>query len=678
MHLYQYSRWDGSQKVFPLHEDDLLEQVSEHMMAQGDVGAALRSIAQRGVRSRSGEHLPGLQDIQQRVRRQRQELLDRYNLNTILSSIKEQISETKRLEMEGLEQKQQETEDKLKGLKEQGLEQSLQADLLQKLSRLVQKNQEFLGKLPEQPASALQQLRQYEFMDARAKEKFDQLMHWLQAQLLKANVEAISQEIKSITPQDIQRTKAMLQDLNTMLENRIAGGQPDLQPFLQEHGDLLGGKSPSSLEELVERLQQRAAQLESLLNSLTYEQRKQLQETLDASLNDPELQGLLTQLATNLEQMQVVGQWRREYNFQGSEPLDLEQGLDLMEQLQRMDDLERQLRRSQQSANLGEVEPDLLRGVLNDDALQNFQHLQSITRMLEDAGYLTKVGNRYQLTPRGIRKIGEKALQEIFLYIKKDRAGQHNTRTSGVGTDVADGTKRYEFGDPLEIDVQKTLFNAIGHSEGFVPVRLRPKDFEVQRMAELTQTATVLLLDLSLSMAMRGNFMAAKKVALALDNLIRTQFPRDTLQIVGFSTYAREIKPERLAYLSWDEFDPYTNIQHGLVLAQKLLSRTSCNTKQIIMVSDGEPTAHIESGQLFLQYPPSPRTIRETLREVKHCTTRGITIYTFMLDRNAYLIEFVEQMTRINRGRVFYTSPDRLGQYVLVDYLSNRRRTLSA
>ena len=168
-------------------------------------------------------------------------------------------------------------------------------------------------------------------------------------------------------------------------------------------------------------------------------------------------------------------------------------------------------------------------------------------------------------------------------------------------------------------------------------------------------------------------FQAAKKVALALDNLIRTQFPTDTLRIVGFSTYAREVKPEDLAYLSWDDFDPYTNIQHGLLLARKLLGRRKGSNKQILLISDGEPTAHIENGELFSQYPSHSRTIVETLNEVRRCSRMGIMINTFMLDRSNNLIEFVDRMARISRGRVFYTTPDKLGNYILVDYITTRR-----
>jgi uncharacterized protein with von Willebrand factor type A (vWA) domain len=209
-----------------------------------------------------------------------------------------------------------------------------------------------------------------------------------------------------------------------------------------------------------------------------------------------------------------------------------------------------------------------------------------------------------------------------------------------------------------------------------VPVRLDKDDFRVYRTEQLTQTATVMMVDLSWSMALRGSFQAAKKVALALNNLIRSQFSRDSLYIIGFSAYARELKAEELPYVRWDESVLGTNMHHAFMLAERLLSRHTGSTRQIIMISDGEPTAHLERGRSYFAYPPSPITIRETLKEVKRCTEKGIVINTFMLDRNYYLKEFVNQMARINKGRVFYTTPDRLGQYILVDYVANKRKNL--
>ena len=678
MSLFVYSRWDGSQDVFPVHEEDVLEQLAENMMPHGDVSAALRSMSQRGLRGRNGEHLKGLQDMVQRLRQRRQEFLDRYNLNDILERVREELSEIKGLERQGIDERRREAAEKLQRLQSDGQGAGLQADLLRKLEQIAQKNQAFLDALPADPAPALQQLSGYEFMAPEAQRRFDDLMKRLQQQVLGSTVDRMSEQLQRLSPQDTGRMKEMLRRLNQMLEEKAKGGQPDFQSFMRQFGDLFGSERPSSLEELVQWLQQQAAQMESLFSSLAPEQRRQLRKALESALGDPELSGELARLAANLEALQPGNPWHREYPFQGSEGLDLEAGLDVMRRLQRLDEMERQLKRSQQGANLGEVDQAMLQELLGQDALHDLQRLQQLVKMLEESGYLVTVGGCSQLTPKGVRKVGQKALREIFSTIKRDRAGRHATSKTGVGVELGDGTKRYEFGDPLALDLQKTVFNALGRGGGSLPLQLHPDDFEVHRTYEQQQSASVLMIDLSLSMAMRGSFMAAKKVALALDNLIRTQFPRDAFHIVGFSTYAREIKAERLAYLSWDELDPYTNIQHGLALAQKLLSKVSGGTKQIIMVSDGEPTAHLEDGHLYLQYPPSPRTIRETLREVKRCTGRGITINTFMLDRNAHLVDFVAQMTRINRGRVFYTSPDRLGQYVLVDYLTSRRRVLSA
>ena len=331
---------------------------------------------------------------------------------------------------------------------------------------------------------------------------------------------------------------------------------------------------------------------------------------------------------------------------------------------------------TQQGAAADEVDPALTRTVLGEDAGRALDQLAGLTDYLERAGYIKQNGQRFELTPKGMRKIGQRALQEIFAYIKMDRAGGHQVDGTGAGVEHADDTKIYEFGDSFAPHLQKTIMNAVLREHAGTPVRMQPEDFEVYRTENLAQSSTVLMLDLSLSMAMRGNFTAAKKVALALDSLIRHRFPRDRLHIIGFSTYAREVKADRLPYLSWDELDPYTNIQHGLALAQKLLSRFKGGTKQIVMISDGEPTAHMEGGQIFLQYPPSPRTIRATLGEVKRCTQQSIVINTFMLDRNSYLVDFIDQLTRINRGRVFYTTPERLGQYILVDYLDSRRRKM--
>ncbi|MBI4336563.1 MAG: VWA domain-containing protein [Chloroflexi bacterium] len=676
MWLYQYSRWDGTQAVFPVDADDVMDLLSDTLMGQGDLSSALHTLTQRGIGNRQGKHVAGLQELLQQLRQRRQQVLDRYDLASALKEVKEELRQVAELEEKGIQQRLEEAQQKRDQLRQQGKTGGLEEELLSRLERLAHRNQEFIRGLPQDPAAAITQLQQYEFMDPGAKAKFDALVKRLQEQVLKTHFQELVSQVRGLTPGDLQATKEMVQQLNKLLEERLQGGRPDIRQFLERWGQALGGRRPTTLEELVEQLQEQLSRMESFLSSLDPQQRKELQDALAAALKDQGLLNELARLAANLESLHPMGALRRQYAFHGQEPVTLEEALAVVDQLQGMDELERQLKRTSHGARLAEVDPSLLQEVLGPEALQDLEQLRHITDLLENAGYIRRVGGRFELTPKGVRKIGQQALREIFAYIKKERHGNHLTRTPGQGGEHVDGAKRYEFGDPLDIHLGNTLFNAVLRGGQGVPLHLVPEDFEVHRTEQQALASTVLMIDLSLSMVMRGNFLAAKKVALALDNLIRTMFPRDILYVVGFSTYAREVKPEKLPYLTWDEFDPYTNIQHGLALAQKLLGHSPAGSKQIVLISDGEPTAHIEGGQLFLQYPPSPRTIRETLREVRRCTSRGIVINTFMLDRSAYLVEFVDQMTRINRGRVFYTTPERLGQYLLVDYYTNRKRVL--
>ncbi|MBI2856233.1 MAG: VWA domain-containing protein [Chloroflexi bacterium] len=675
MNWYAYSRWDGRQDVPSFDEDSLMDQLSDQVISQGDLATALRSLMQRGARDSRGRKLAGVQDLLQKLRARRQDLFDTYDLNSVMRDVSKRLEDILDTERQGIEKRLQEVgERSLGGDSSQGIPRD---ELLQMMERLARRNQEFLDSLPQEPLGAIQQLLDYEFMDEVAQEKFDQLLKDLQQKVIDSHFKDMSQRLQSMSPSDLEQLKDMLRDLNQMLEDQRQGDKADFQRFMEKYGHMLGPQPPSSLEELAESIRQRASQMRSLLNSMSPEMRQELRQLLNSALADEELQGEMTRLDANLARMSSQRGSTPEYPFHGRDPLTLEEALGLMEQLQGMDRLEKQLRKAQHGDGVQEVGEELIQELLGEEALEGWTHLRSLTDVLEEAGYIRRSGTRFELTPKGIRRIGNKALQEIFFLIKRDHIGGHRTPVMGKGGEHQGDTKRYEFGDPFSPHIQKSLMNAIMRDSSGVPVRLQGEDFEVYRPEQISQASTVLMIDLSLSMAMRGNFVAAKKVALALDSLIRTQFPRDNLYVVGFSTYALEVKPEKLPSLNWDEFDPYTNIQHGLVLSRKLLSRIPGGTKQIVLVSDGEPTAHVEGGQLYIQYPPSARTIRETLKEVKRCTHQGILINTFLLDRNRYLVDFVEQMTRINRGRVFYTSPERLGEYILVDYVSHRQRVLS-
>jgi uncharacterized protein with von Willebrand factor type A (vWA) domain len=348
--------------------------------------------------------------------------------------------------------------------------------------------------------------------------------------------------------------------------------------------------------------------------------------------------------------------------------------MNLMKELQDLDQLERQLKRANGAQDLNNLDPDDVEKLLGPEARKALEQLQQLTKLLEEAGYIQKGNRGYELSARGIRKIGQKALQDIFAKLRRDAFGKHNIDRNGAGGERTHESKPYSFGDTFHLDLQHTLMNSLVREGPGTPVKLAPEDFEVFRTELTTTSSTVLMVDMSRSMILRGCFQAAKKVAIALDSLIRGQFPRDNLYFIAFSDYARELKPDELPGVEWDESVYGTNMHHAFMLARKLLGRHKTANKQIIMVTDGEPTAHLEGTRAIFSYPPSYRTISETLKEVGRCTREQIVINTFMLERGYYLMDFINQMTRINRGRAFFATPDRLGEYVLVDYVASKRK----
>ena len=545
------------------------------------------------------------------------------------------------------------------------------------LRNIANRKQEFLQDLPDDTAGQVRKLQDYEFMDPEAQAKFNELVESLRQAMMNTFFKDLSEQIANMSPEDLERLKNMTKDLNQMIQDKMAGNEPDFDSFMQKYGDLFGDNPPQSLDELVAQMQQQMGQMQSLLGSLPGEMRQQLQDLLSDKIGDPELQQGLNELAQNLEYLFPMRDQRNQYPFRGEEQLDLDAAMELMRHMQSIDEVERQLERTQYGGEIDDIDADQLEELLGPEARDTLDELRKFLEILEEAGYIRKKGSGWELTPRGTRKIGQRALVELYAQLKADSFGKHEVHANGFGGERTDDTKLYEFGDPFHLDIKRTIMNSL-HREGVgTPINLRPDDFEVARSELVTQTATVIMLDLSWSMALRGSFQAAKKVALALNNLISSQFQRDSLYIIGFSAYARQLKAEDLPYVRWDESVLGTNMHHALMIAERLLARHSQGTRQIIMISDGEPTAHLERGRSYFAYPPSPITIRETLKAVKRCTRKNITINTFMLDRNHYLKEFVNQVARINKGRVFYTTPDKLGEYILVDYVAQKRKHLT-
>ena len=649
--LFRYSRWDGTQNLSDLDADDLLAAMSDDLMSDGDLWSALRRMFQRGTQDPQGQRMPGIQDLLDRLRKRRQEQLNRYDLGSALDDIKKKLDEILKTERAGIERQVQEPGERARKL-------------------------DALDKLPPEPAGRIKELQDYNFTDKDAERQFQELMKSLQQQMMQPFMQGMKQALDGMSADDMKRMREMLRDINRMLRQRAEGDEPDFDAFKQKWGQNFPGVE--SLDELLEQLGRQAGQMQSLLDSMSPGQRRQLQEMMSSLfMKDERLEAEMAQFAMHLDELGVTEELRRRYDFRGDDDVTMREAMKLMDEMQEMEQLESQLRRAQTPNDLEKIDPAEVERLLGEESARDLERLREIAKKLEEAGYLERKGDRLELTARAIRKLGDKALRDIFAHLKRDRFGRHAVERRGAGGDPTDEAKRYEFGDPFLLDLKETLMNAVERNGAGTPLRLTPEDFEVFRTELSTQASTVVMLDMSRSMINNGYFLPAKKVALALTALIRGQFPRDSLWILGFSLYAREFKAEDLPRLAWTEWNIGTNMHHGFQLSRQLLGRQKGGNKQIIMITDGEPTAHMEGLEAAFSYPPTKRTFDETLKEVQRCTREGITINTFMLEQSRMLTAFVEQITRINRGRAFFSRPEHLGEYILVDYVNNKRRSIA-
>ena len=665
---YRYSQWDGTQEPFSLPPEELLDQITQDILTYGDVQTALQRLVERGLQTRQGMRLAGLRDLLQRLKEEKVSQLSRYDLDSMLDEMREKLDRIIDKERKGLERRLEEGKKLERG--EGGEDNQALRDLLE---RMVGRKQQFLDSLPEGLGGAIKELMDYEFMDDEARQEFQELLDMLRQKMLEPYARDLREQLQGMSPDEMEALKEMLRDMNDMLEQQRMGMNPDYQDFMQQYGQYFPG-APDNLEDFIEQLQRQIAQMQSLMHSLSPETRQSLEDLMESRLLDDELRMEMAQLAANLETLFPSDELSGLYPFQGEEQVSWDEAMKLMEKLQSIEDLERQVQRARASRGLEGIDAKKLREVLGEDAEKEVEALRELVRELEEAGYIRRNKRGHmELSPKGLRRIGQKALKDIFSQLKKDKHGSHDVRARGVGLEDMEETKAYEFGDSFNLDLSRTVLNAVERGGTRIPVKLSLDDLEVYRPEHLTRSATVLLLDQSRSMDMSGAFFGAKKVALALHSLISSQFPKDDLYIIGFSLMAKEIKPYDLPEVGASESAPGTNMHHALMLARRLLAKRKCENKQIIMITDGEPTAHMEDGLPFFWWPPSLETVRATLQEVKRCTRDRITIDIFMLDTSYYLIDFVGQMTKINKGRAFYTTPERLGEYILVDYVKNKR-----
>ena len=657
---FQYSAWDGSQTGFDYDAEGLFKELTDDLLYHGDLNAAMRRLMQQGFEDQDGNRQEGLRDMLDQLRQRRQEMLDNFDLGGIYDEISQGLDDVVAEERDALEDFVDEAQSSGDDRRAEIAQQACQDKNLQ------------LDFLPPDLAGKVRDLQNYDFVSPEARQQFEELLERLKKEVAQSMFDQMAGAMGNMDEASLQAMKDMMAELNQMLEQRAAGEETDFEGFMERHGDFFP-ENPETLDELLEIMAERMAAMQAMMNSMTPEQRQQLQDLAGQLMDDMDLQWQAQQLAQNLQDAFPDMGWDRSENFQGDDPMSMSQATDMMQQLGDLDSLQRMLQNATNPGALAEVDLDRVRELLGRESAEALERLSEMARMLEEAGLAENKEGRLELTPRALRRIGQNALGDLFNKMMDDKVGQHRVTKTGIGHERAYETKAYEFGDSFNLNIEQTVRNAIGRQGSGTPVKLTPDDFEIERTELTSRASTVLMLDLSLSMPMRDNFLPAKKVTMALHSLISSKYPRDYLGIVGFAESAQELKASQLPEVSWD-FAYGTNMQHGFMIARRLLARQS-GTKQIIMITDGEPTAHLgPNGQPYFNYPPVPETVEATLKEVARATREDIRINIFMLDPNSYLRGFVEKMTQMNGGRAFFTSPHNLGDYVLVDFLENRRR----
>jgi uncharacterized protein with von Willebrand factor type A (vWA) domain len=498
-----------------------------------------------------------------------------------------------------------------------------------------------------------------------------------------ANTDDVQQAMDMLMRQGMEGEEGKLKGLDDLVrelreEMRKRYREFNLRSSLDEIQQKLAEILKQEKQTLAERRPHKPelTEKENFLKQLPQRVSDQMERLARYEFEDAEAQRAFDELMQEFNDIRSVEDFQRRYKelFNGPQSLDFQQTLELMEEMQQLQQMEQNLL----SGRLNNIDPSELQELMGQGAWQDFEQLQQMQAMLQDAGFLIQKEGRLALSPKGVRRIGQLALQDIYANLLRDRTGAHAADHRGIAEIKPDETRPYVYGDPMHLDLVGTLKKALLRKSG-VPIKMGPEDFTIFDTDHTTTSSTVLLLDMSWSMSWEGRFAAAKKVALALESLIRTRYPRDYFSVVGFFTRAVELKIKDLPEASWNMGDPFTNLQDGIRLASDLLHRHPSHNQNIIVVTDGQPTAYFSRGRLYCEWPLSfggisMRAAQETLREVERATQRKITINTFMLDDSPSLRAFVDKMTQMNRGRAFYTRPDHLGEYLLVDYVSRKKK----
>ena len=643
---YRYGAWHGGPDPLepPFDVRRALDEIGDDVLAGASPGEALRRLLQQGTGDPGG--LRGLDELRRKVRRQARQARRRGRLDGTLEQVR--------------------------GLLDRALA-AERRELFPDPDDSARFAEAQLDALPDDPARAVRELSDYQWRSDEARQAYEEIKDLLRREVLDSQFRGMRDALRGASAEDMARIREMISALNDMLEADARGQhtQEQFDRFMAEYGEFFP-ENPADLAELVDTLARRAAAQQRLLDSLSDEQRQELADLMAGAMGDAGLAGELERLQQGLRAARPDLRWGGRERMDGDRPLGLGDATGALQEIADLEELDAMLDQDYPGASLDDIDPELVERALGRQAVDDVEALRRIERELQRQGYLNRSGGQLELTARAVRRLGATALRRVFSVLDSGGRGTHDVRDAGAAGEPTGSSRGWEYGDEQPLEVVRTVRNAVLRA-GPGPVKLAVEDFEVIETERRTSATVALLVDLSYSMALRGTWGAAKATALALHSLVTTTYPQDKIEIIGFSNYARVISPTELAGLSWDMVQG-TNLQHALMLARRHLDRYRDGEPVIMVVTDGEPTAHLSrDGHPEFAWPPLPETLAVTLAEVERCTRRGATINVFMLDEEPALVRFVDELARRNGGRVFSPRPERLGEYVVSDYLRARR-----
>ena len=648
---FRYGSWhEGPDPLAPPYDiAQALDELGDAVLDGANTADALRDLLRQGAPG-----LRGLDEMLRRVREQRRQIRERGRLDGTLEQARALL-------------------DKAIGQE--------RAELFPDPSDDARLRETELDTLPSDPARAIRGLAEYDWRSDEARATYEELKELLREEVLDSQFRGMKQAMQSMqagSPESaaaMQGVKDMMADLNEMLAADARGEhtQADFDQFMTKHGQFFPDQ-PANLDELVDSLARRAAAMERMLASMTAEQRDELSALMAQSMEDMGLASEMARLNDALRTRRPDLDWTGRTRMKGDQPLGMSDATNALEELADLEELESTLGQEYAGATLEDVDEEAVRRALGRAAVDDLRQLREVERELERQGYLRREGGRVELTAKAVRRLGATALRRVFASISAGTRGDHDVPDAGSAGELTGSSRAWQFGDEQPLDVVRTVSNAILRSGASrTGVKLHVDDFEVVETERRTSAAVCLLVDLSWSMTLRGTWGVAKSTALALHSLMSTRFPQDALQVIGFSNYARILQPIELAGLD-AEMVQGTNLQHALLIAGRFLDKHPEHEPIVLIVTDGEPTAHLlRNGDYTFDWPPSPETLAVTLAEADKMTRRGATLNVFMLAQDKGLVEFVEKLAKRNGGRVFAPSDDKLGDYVVSDYLRARR-----